>query len=251
MSRKKSVVITGGTKGIGAVIAERFRQNGYIVIIGARNLDGYQEAASDDLRFVQADVRKRVDHVKLVDAAVKFSGGLDAYINCAGVSIWKPCQEVDEAFWTQIMDTNAAGTFWGCQAAAAAMAQGGVIINISSLAGKRGSSNNSVYCASKFAVNGITQSLAKELGPRKIRVNAVCPVYIETEMILEQLKDARSPSSGQDVATYLKDFASSQAALKRLPLASDIADTCFYLASDQSGAITGQCINVDCGVLPS
>jgi 3-oxoacyl-[acyl-carrier protein] reductase/meso-butanediol dehydrogenase/(S,S)-butanediol dehydrogenase/diacetyl reductase len=118
------------------------------------------------------------------------------------------------------------------------------------LASKRGSANNSVYCASKFGVNGITQSLAKELGTKDIRVNAICPVYVKTPGLLEALENPQAPSQDQDTAKYLNDFAENQAALKRLPKGSEVADLCLYLASDASSAVTGQCINVDCGVLP-
>jgi 3-oxoacyl-[acyl-carrier protein] reductase/meso-butanediol dehydrogenase/(S,S)-butanediol dehydrogenase/diacetyl reductase len=85
-----------------------------------------------------------------------------------------------------------------CKAAAEKMTQGGVIIYISSLAGKRCSANNSVYCGSKFGVNGLTQALAKELGPRGIRVNAISPVYV-TDMILEELEDKESPAQGEEI----------------------------------------------------
>jgi NAD(P)-dependent dehydrogenase (short-subunit alcohol dehydrogenase family) len=127
---------------------------------------------------------------------------------------------------------------------------GGSIINISSLAGKRGSANNSVYCAAKFGVNGITQSLAKELGPKGIRVNAVCPVYVRTEGLDEALAQPNSPTRGADTTRFLSDFASSQSALGSIPTADQIAATCVFLASSAAGAITGQCLNVDCGVMP-
>ena len=149
-----------------------------------------------------------------------------------------------------MIDTNLKGTFWGCKAASEYLTSGGTIVNVSSLAGKRGSSNNSVYCASKFGVNGITQSLAKELGSRGIRVNAVCPVYIETPGLLLALENPDSPSKEKNTAKYLKDFSESNSAMGRLPVANEIADLCFYLASNSASAITGQCINVDCGVLP-
>ena len=123
-------------------------------------------------------------------------------------------------------------------------------MNISSLAGKRGSSNNAVYCATKFGVNGITQALAKELGPRGIRVNAVCPVYVETDRIRSALSGADSPAQGQDVDAYLAAFAATQTALGRLPLAEEVARVVYFLASPAASAITGQCINVDCGTLP-
>jgi 3-oxoacyl-[acyl-carrier protein] reductase/meso-butanediol dehydrogenase/(S,S)-butanediol dehydrogenase/diacetyl reductase len=149
-----------------------------------------------------------------------------------------------------MVDTVLKGTFFGCQAAARHLPPGGCIINISSLAGKRGSANNAVYCAAKFGVNGVTQALAKELGPRGIRVNAVCPVYVETDGLLKALREPEAPPRGRDVAAYLREFAASQAALTRLPLAEEVAQVCLFLASPAASAITGQCINVDCGVLP-
>jgi 3-oxoacyl-[acyl-carrier protein] reductase/meso-butanediol dehydrogenase/(S,S)-butanediol dehydrogenase/diacetyl reductase len=118
------------------------------------------------------------------------------------------------------------------------------------LASKRGSANNSVYCASKFGVNGITQSLAKELGSKGIRVNAVCPVYVETSGLIEALDNPEAPSGEQKTSDYLTDFTINQTALKRLPKGTEVADLCVYLASESASAITGQCINVDCGVLP-
>ena len=157
---------------------------------------------------------------------------------------------VSDEFWNKMIDTNLKGAFWGCKIAAANLNAGGTIINVSSLAGKRGSANNSVYCASKFGMNGLTQALAKELGPKGIRVNAVCPVYVETPGLLEALDEPNAPPKGQLTATYLKEFAASNAALQRLPKGSEVADFCFYLASPLASAVTGQCINVDCGVLP-
>jgi 3-oxoacyl-[acyl-carrier protein] reductase/meso-butanediol dehydrogenase/(S,S)-butanediol dehydrogenase/diacetyl reductase len=195
-------------------------------------------------------VRFESDHQALVDAAIEWKGRLDVFINCAGFSAWRPISEVDENFWNDVIDTNLKGTFWGCKTAAQYLSKSGSIINISSLAGKRGSANNSVYCASKFGVNGITQALAKELGPKNIRVNAVCPVYVETEGLKKALKNKKSPSNGQDVLLYLNQFARNNAALKRLPRAEEVAQLCVFLASSKASAITGQCINVDCGVLP-
>lgn len=246
----KTVIITGGNRGIGAAIARSFYAAGYNVMIGARTGSGSAKALGRKARYHAADVRNESDHRLLVDRAVDWTGRLDAYINCAGFSEWRPASEVDGDFWDKMIDTNLKGTFWGCKAAADGLAKGGCIINISSLAGKRGSANNSVYCASKFGVNGITQALAKELGPRGIRVNAVCPVYVETAGVLEALKSSRAPSRGRDVRGYLARFASENAALKRLPTGADVGNACLFLASEAASAITGQCVNVDCGVLP-
>ena len=123
------------------------------------------------------------------------------------------------------------------------------IINISSLAGKRGSTNNSAYVASKFGVNGLTQSLAKEFGSRNIRVNAVCPVLISTQGLLKALNHDDAPGRG-DPKKFIKNFTKSNSALLRMPTALEVGQTCVYLASENASAITGQCINVDCGVLP-
>ena len=246
----KTVIITGGTQGIGADIGRSFLDAGYKVLIAARHKRGLAEESHNNLRFENTDVRDLTGHQALVNTVLDWSGKLDCYINCAGFSRWSSIQNVDETFLNEILDTNLKGTFWGCKVAAEHLTAGGSIINVSSLAGKRGSANNSVYCASKFGVNGITQALAKELGPKGIRVNAVCPVYVETSGLLEALENPDAPSRGQETDAYLQEFAKANAALQRLPHGSEVADLCLYLASSGASAITGQCINVDCGVLP-
>jgi 3-oxoacyl-[acyl-carrier protein] reductase/meso-butanediol dehydrogenase/(S,S)-butanediol dehydrogenase/diacetyl reductase len=221
------------------------------VLIGSRSDNGLAgELGAGRARFHKTDVRKAQQMNGLVQAALRWTGRMDVFINNAGYSAWRPLSDVDEGFWDQMIDTNLKGVFFGCQAAAAHLQTGGCIINIASLAGKRGSANNAVYCASKFGVNGITQALAKELGSRGIRVNSVCPVYVRTEGLLEALSDEAAPPGGQAVEDYLRDFAASNSALGRLPTGREIAQACLYLASPAASAITGQCINVDCGVLP-
>lgn len=247
---QRTILITGGGKGIGAAISQAFYANGDYVLIASRSDNGFAAELGERARFVVCDVRQPVDLLAAVQVALEWTGRLDVCINNAGYSSWKPALQVDEEFWDTMIDTNLKGVFFGCQAAAGHLPSSGSIINISSLAGKRGSANNSVYCASKFGVNGITQALAKELGARGIRVNAVCPVYVETEGLLEALNHPDAPPRGQNTATYLQNFAASQSALRRLPLGEEIAQTCLFLASPAASAITGQCINVDCGVLP-
>ena len=247
---KPTTIITGGSRGIGAAISSAFHAAGHRVVIAGRTDTGLAEKLGDRARFVTTDVRQLSSLSNLVQQTLDWSGRLDVLVNNAGVSAWRPLPEIDEAFWLDMMNTNLKSTLFASQVAAKHLSHGGVIINVSSLAGKRGSANNSVYCATKFGVNGITQALAKELGPRGIRVNAVCPVYIETDGLAEALRDGKSPTGGGDTAAYLSGFAASQTALGVLPTAAQVAATCVFLASSSAGAITGQCLNVDCGVLP-
>lgn len=250
MKNSRTAIITGGTKGIGAAIAGEFYKAGMHVVIGARNDNGFAGKLGSRARFVLMDVRKEADHKKAVEAVLQWTGRLDVYVNCAGFSKWEPIEKIAERFWDEMIDTNLKGTFWGCKTAGKYLSKSGCIVNVSSLAGKRGSANNSVYCASKFGVNGLTQALAKEYGPRGIRVNAVCPVYVETKRLLEALADKKSPAQGKNIQQYLMNFVKGQSALGRLPTAQEVARVCLFLASDASSAITGQSINVDCGVLP-
>ena len=228
----------------------KFLSEGWDVLIGARQKTGLALEEYERLKFQAIDVKNESEHHALVKAAMEWTGSLDCFINCAGYSQWNPVESVNDEFWDRMIDTNLKGTFWGCKVAAANLSEGGSIVNVSSLAGKRGSANNSVYCVSKFGVNGLTQALAKELGPKGIRVNAVCPVYVETPGLIEALKNPDAPPKGQETTKYLVEFTETNTALQRLPKGSEIADLCFYLASPLSSAVTGQCINVDCGVLP-
>lgn len=246
----RTVVVTGGTRGIGAAISRAFHAAGAWVVMGARTDSVLAAELGNRARFVAMDVRDSGGHDALIASALAWSSRLDVYVNGAGISLWRALPDVDAEFWDLVMDTNLKGTFLGCQAAAARLREGGVILNISSLAGKRGSTHNSVYCASKFGVNGLTQALAKELGPRGVRVNAVCPVYVETEAILDSLAVTHPEARAEGVRSYLDRFTQEQTALKRLPSADDVAAMCVFLASPAASAITGQCLVVDCGVFP-
>ncbi len=250
ISAERTVIVTGGSRGLGESITREFHSAGYRVIIASRNDTGLAQSLGDRARHVSTDVRKPGDLAAAVNAAIDWSGRLDALVNNAGYSEWKRLEDIDDAFWTNMIDTNLKSVLFATQAAATRMTKGGVIVNISSLAGKRGSANNSVYCASKFGVNGITQALAKELGGRGIRVVAVCPVYLATSGLMDALGEDVAPAGGEDIDVYLANFAATQTALGVLPTEQQVARVCLFLASDAAGAVTGQCINVDCGVLP-
>ena len=247
-TKHRVVAVTGGARGIGLAVARLFHHHGYHVAVCARS--GRATGLPDGVLYKSVDVRQRASVRRFIADVMSRFGGLDVLVNCAGISRWRPVGEIDEAFVEDVIQTNLVGTLWGCAAASAVMREGGAIVNLSSLAGKRGSANNSAYCAAKFAVNGITQALAKELGPRGIRVNAVCPVYVKTEHILASLREPAAPPQGGNVEEYLASFATMQTALGRLPTAEEVAEAVYFLASQAASAITGQCVNVDCGTLP-
>lgn len=246
----RTVVVTGASRGLGAEIARAFHAAGDEVVLVSRVDRALAAELGSRARFLAADVRRPAELHAAARGAFASTGRLDVWVNNAGYSRWCPLPEVDEPFWDDMLATNLKGAFFGAQAAAAYLPAGGSIINVSSLAGKRGSANNAVYCASKFGVNGVTQALAKELGGRGLRVNAVCPVFVESEGLLEALAEPAAPPLGGDIPSYLQSFASTQAALGRLPRAHEVAQACVFLASAAASAITGQCLNVDCGVLP-
>lgn len=247
-SNKKVVAITGGTRGIGRAIADLFLEKGFSVSVCSRS--SRDKDLPKEILHTPVDVRKKEALNGFIANTLEAFGGLHIFINCAGASRWRSLEKIDEPFIEEIVETNLLGTLWGCAVSAQFLTMGGAIVNVSSLAGKRGSANNSAYCAAKFAVNGITQSLAKELGPKGIRVNAVCPVYVETPYILDSLKEKESPAQGKSVVEYLETFAKTQTALGRLPTKEEVARVVYFLSSPEASGITGQCINVDCGTLP-
>ena len=247
----RTVVITGGSKGIGWELVKVFAKDGYKVISGSRSVrEDVPADISKNIKQLEIDVKNRENHLKLVKVAIDWNGTLDCYINNAGFSEWRSLADIDNKFISEIFETNLFGYFWGAQAAETALKEGGSIINISSLAAKRGTPNNSAYSATKFGVTGLTQSLCKELGPKGIRVNAVCPVLVETPGLLDALDSKHSPANN-DTNKFLANFAINQTALNRLPTVNEVAQLCLFLASDNASGITGQSINVDCGVLPN
>lgn len=246
----RTIIVTGGSRGIGAAISKAFHAIGDRVVIAGRNDTGLAASLGDRALFVCTDATKPAELRAMVERTIQWSGRLDVVINNVGASAWRPLAEIDEEFWHSMLDVNLKSVLFTSQAALPHLRSGGAIVNISSLAGKRGNANNTVYCAAKFGVNGVTQSLAKELGPKGIRVNAICPVYVRTEGLEDALSERSSPSGGEDANEFLALFARTQSALGVIPTAEQIASSCVFLASSAAGAITGQCLNVDCGVMP-
>ena len=244
----KVAIITGGSKGLGLEIVHHFLKFNFKVFTCARAKQ-LREINHPNLFYIQGNVCDQDIHLELAETAFEKFGNLNVYINNAGLSKWIPLKEIDNDNLDELFKTNIYSAFWGCQAAAKYMQPNDVIINISSIAGKRGSKNNSAYVATKFAMNGLTQSLSKELGEKGIRVNAVCPVLVETEGLMFALNNKNSPGY-PDPKEFLERFKINQSSLGRLPNSEEVASLVYFLASKEASAITGQCINVDCGVFP-
>jgi len=197
-------------------------------------------------------VMEQADLEGFVDAVIAHFGTLDILVNNAGgAGDLQPLVNLSDHAFDEAMKWNVYSTFWATRRALPTMLEkgDGRIINISSMAAKRGSANNSVYCATKFGMNGLTQSLAKELGPQGIRVNAICPVLVRTDGLIEALSREDSPAKG-DPETFLENFRKANAALDHLPTGEEVGNYAVWLASDRASAMTGQCVNVDCGVFP-
>ncbi|HEY8423937.1 MAG TPA: SDR family NAD(P)-dependent oxidoreductase, partial [Clostridia bacterium] len=189
---KKTVLITGASRGIGRAIAILFAQKGYNVAI---NYNKSHAEAQDLMKFMakngysaaayQADISKKDQAFSLVNQTIKDFGGLDVIVNNAGVAQTKLFTEITEEDWDNIFDVNIKGIYFVLNAALPHLIskKRGKIINISSIWGVTGGSCETHYSSAKAAVIGLTKALAKELGPSGINVNCVCPGVIKTDML--------------------------------------------------------------------
>jgi len=188
---KQVALVTGASRGIGKVIAHLFAQEGMNVVICSRNENQIRKTAMEIQKDtgnlvvpVKTDVRNHIDVDKLVKITINEFGRIDILVNNAGVAIIKPLMETTDHEYDTIIDTNLKGLFFCCRSVLPHMIKrkSGYIINISSGAGKTGFANLSVYCASKFGVIGITESLAGEVSDYGIKVFSVCPGAVATQM---------------------------------------------------------------------
>lgn len=228
------VIVTGGSGGIGAAIVERFLADGALVVTLDR-----REPVAVASGFIAVDLRDPLDTRRAVDAAVEELGGVDVLVNCAGIFQHIPLLEITVDDWDRVLDINARATLLTMQAVAPVMlaARGGTIVNIASMAAKLGGGGEAHYAASKAAVVALTRAGAQEWGCHGIRVNAVCPGYVLTDMGADTRSDA-------DVAAW-----SAKSPLGRLGMPEDVAGVTHFLASPAGGYLTGQAINVTGGML--
>ncbi|MBB96506.1 MAG: 3-beta hydroxysteroid dehydrogenase [Rhodobacteraceae bacterium] len=244
------VLITGGNMGLGAGVARGFLAAGAELIIAGIEPDVPDTAARWAQEFgrpvtgVTADIARPDDVARLADAA----GPLDALINNAGLElitpIADPSPEVDATF-RRITEINVIGTFSVIRALLPRLRDGGRIVNTASVWGKTAVAEFSAYCASKHAVIGLTRSLAHELAPRGISVNAVCPGWVRTTASMRSLGEMAT-RSGQTEDTLLAEITGAQA-LPGLMEPDDMAEMYLFLASAAARNITGQSFSVDRG----
>lgn len=183
----KVVVVTGGSRGIGAEIVKFLAKLGYKVVLNYNKSESYAQDVKKELNNVEifkADVSKKEEANALIDFAIKKYGKIDVLINNAGIAQTKLFTEITDEDWNNIIGTNLNSAFYCSREAVKNMIhnKSGLIINISSIWGITGASCEVAYSTSKAAINGFTKALAKELGPSNIRVNAIAPGIINTEM---------------------------------------------------------------------
>ena len=270
--RDKSVLVTGSGRrgGLGIAIAARFAREGARVMLHdvapageAANVGSESELAAAAREIAEAggtsahhaaDLRDEDQVIQLVDATVAAFGSIDILVNNAGVGFkFGPLLDMSAADWDLVLDVNLRGAFLaikhaGRQMAAQPEQQGwgrGRIISIGSRASKSGSAWAGAYSASKHGLVGLTRSLALELAPHAITVNAICPNHVTTQLGSWQ-NDFMAQAKGQTVDDYLADMR-SRIPLGRVGEVSDTANACAFLASGQAIYITGEAMNVSGG----
>ncbi len=240
--RDKVVVVTGGSRGIGYATAEAFLEEGARVAVAASRRES-ADAAAQKLREAHPGTQvmgispnlARLEQVRSdFDRIGKAWGGIDVLINNAGISESTPFLEYTGEVFEKVMALNVTGVFNAARAAGDWMARqgGGVILNTSSMVSFLGQSTGVAYPVSKFAVNGLTVSLARELGPKGIRVNAVAPGFTQTDMM-------------RAVPSAVVDPLIARIPLGRLGTPRDIANAFVFLASGEAAYITGVILRVD------
>jgi acetoin reductase-like protein len=246
-------IVTGGARGIGRAIALAFAKEGADVT-AVDQMKVEMERVAEEIRAlgrrslaIQTDVSNKARVEAMVQETVDAFGRVDILVNSAGVSMIMPFLELEEEEWNLIHNVNLKGVYFCCQAVIPYMIrQGkGKIINIASKSGKTGNSWQAAYCASKFGVIGLTQSLALEFAPHKINVNAICPGVVFTDMWDAQLPQY-AKKKGVDI-DQARNLLINKIPLGRPASVEDVANLAIFLASAESDYMTGQAINLTGG----
>jgi len=246
----KVAVVTGGASGIGRTIALTYAEEGADVVVADLQAEPREDGdpthelvereTDREARFVECDV-SNTDDLERAVAVADDLGGVDVMVNNAGIFRSHEFLDVTEEQYDQMMDVNVKGVFFGAQSAAKRMVEsdGGVIINMSSVAGLSGSATFATYCTSKGAIRLLTYALADELGPEGVRVNAIHPGLVETAMTTDDV-----PILGTETGEGYRQTIPS----RRFADPEDIADAALYLASDMADYVNGESLVVDGGM---
>lgn len=244
---RRVALITGGAGGIALALAERLGRDGTAVVLGDVRADAVEAAAAglcergQEAIAVRLDVSSRADVEAFVAAALDAYGRIDALVNCAGLmGRAAPIDEVEDADWDTVIAVDLTSAFMLCRAVVPHMRSngGGAIVNVASIAGIRGVADRAAYNASKHGLVGLTRTLAAEWGGRGVRVNAVCPGWVKTEM----------DDDAQDAGLYVDDDIVGQVPMGRFASPDDVASAIAFLADPaRSGFVNGATLSVDGG----
>jgi len=252
-------IVTGGAQGLGEAICHRLAREGAHVVVADLNLEGAEQVAAEimaqtDRRAipVQVDVTDEAQVAAMVDRAVQEFGRLDILVSNAGILIAEAVDEFPADQWQAVINVNLFGYFLCAKHAARVMKvqRGGVIIQINSKSGKKGSYKNSAYAASKFGGIGLTQSIALELAEYGVRVNAVCPGNLLDSPLWTQGPNALFKQYARKWGITEEEVRQKyidQVPLRRGCTYEDVCNVVVFLASDQANYMTGQAINVTGG----
>lgn len=252
----KVALITGGGTGIGKGIAILFAENGADIAICGRRFSELEKTKEEIEKrggrclAVQGDIGREEDVINIVNKTVETFGRLDILVNNASVpGQISPVKDLELQQWEETLRINITGVMLCCREAIKQMIKqgGGNIINVSSNVGKRGAPNRAPYVCSKWALNGLTQTLALELGQYNIRVNAICPGPILTDR-LKNAAELIAKARGITVNELMREWE-NQSPMKRLATVEECARVALFLASDDSSAMTGQALNVTAGMM--
>jgi len=250
----KSAIITGGGRGIGRATALMFAREGADVLVPDLDIAG-SEATAKEIQalgrkgvLMQMDVTRMAEIQRMVDTAIREFGKIDILVNNAGITLVRDPLQLTEADWDRTLDLNLKAAFFCAQAVAREMVkqQRGVILNAASISGRAGKPLMADYCASKFGMIGITQSLAMALAKHGVRVNAVAPGIVDNDMWVS-IDQEWSSLEGKPTGT-MKQSRVANIPLGRIETPEDVAKVYTFLASDDAAYITGQTVNV-CGGL--
>lgn len=249
--KDKVAIVTGGGQGLGQALCERLSKEGAKVVVADINLDAAQQTASQlkDAMAVKVDVCDYSQCEEMIGQVMDKYGKIDLLVSNAAILIAKAIDEFTSAEWKKVIDVNLVGYFNCAKAVAPVMIKQGYgnIIQINSKSGKKGSFKNSAYAASKFGGIGLTQSLALELAPHNIRVNAICPGnLLDSPLWVNSLYEQYARNQGITKEEVRQKYL-NQVPLGRGCTYEDVANVMVFLASDSSSYMTGQALNVTGG----